>query len=68
MNDHDSESEFLEIMFMLKAFVGGNQNVALALGLGKQFGVRQGAPFGFCDGQDFMIGESLAETRINALI
>jgi hypothetical protein len=68
MDDHDSKSQLLEIVFMLKPFVGGNQNVTLALSLDNQLGVREGSPFCFRNGQDFMIGESLPETRINALV
>jgi hypothetical protein len=68
VNDYDTEGQLLEVVLMLKTFVGRNQDVTLALSLSNQLCVRERAPFGFRDGQHFMIGESLPETRINALV
>jgi hypothetical protein len=68
MDDHNSKSQFLEVVLVLKTFVGRNQHVTLALSLSNQLGVRERAPFGFRNGQDFMIGESLPETRIDTLV
>ena len=68
VNDDDPESKVLEIVLVFKTLVGGHQNVAPALGLGDQLGVRERAPFGFGDGQHFMIGESLPQAGVNALV
>jgi hypothetical protein len=68
VNDDDPESKVLEIVLVFKTFVGGHQNVAPALGLGDQLGVRERAPFGLGDGQYFMIRESLPQARVNALV
>jgi hypothetical protein len=68
VNDHDSESQLLEIVLMLKTPIYGNQNVTLALSLRNELGVGQRPPLGFGNGQDFMLGESLPEARIDALV
>jgi hypothetical protein len=68
VDDDDPESELLKIVLVLKALIDGHQNVTLALGLCDQLGVWQRAPFGFGDGQDFMIGESLPQPGIDALV
>ncbi len=68
MDDDDAERQFRKIVFELKASVDGDENVKLSLGLGGKFGVRQRAPLGFGNGQDFMVGERLPETRIDALV
>jgi hypothetical protein len=68
VNNDDSERQLLEIVLVLEALVDGDQDVALALGLCDQLGVREGAPLGFGYSQNFMIGERFAETRIDALV
>jgi hypothetical protein len=68
MDDNDSESELLEIVLVLKSFVGGHQNVALGLCTRDEFCVREGAPFGFGDGQDLPMGERLTQVGIDALV
>jgi hypothetical protein len=55
-------------MFMLETSVDGNKNIAPALRLGDQLGVRERAPFGFGNGKDFMIRESLPQTGIDSLV
>jgi hypothetical protein len=66
--DDNPERDFVEVVFVFKTLVDGDQNVALALGLGNQLGIREGAPLGFRDGQHFIIGESLAQAWIDALV
>jgi hypothetical protein len=56
------------IVLMLKTLASGNENVTFALGLGNQLSVRKRAPFGFRDGQNLMIGESLPQAGIDALV
>ena len=68
MHDDDSECQFLEIVFVFKPLVDGNQDVALALGLSNQRGIGEGAPLGLGDRQDFMIRKGLPQTGINALV
>jgi hypothetical protein len=68
MDNHDSESQLLEIVFMLETLVDGNQNVTLALSLRNELRVGQRSPLSFGNGQDCMIGESLTETRIDAFV
>jgi hypothetical protein len=68
VNDDVPEPKFPEIAFVLEALVGGHQNVAAALGLGNQLGIRQSTPIGFSDSQHLIIRESLPQTRINALV
>lgn len=68
VDDNDSESDLFEIVLVFKTLVDGDQNVALALGLGNQPGIRKGTPFGFGNGQDFVIGKSLPQARIDALV
>jgi hypothetical protein len=68
VDNYDSESNLLKIVLVLKTLVGRDQNVTLALGLGDQLSVWESTPFGFRNGQDFMIQESLPQTRIGALV
>lgn len=68
MDDYDAEGQLLEIVLVLKALVDGNQNVALALGLGNELGVGECAPLGLRDGQNFMLGKGLPDARIDALV
>jgi hypothetical protein len=68
VDDHDAEGQLLEIVPMLKALVDSDQNVALALSLSNQLGIRQRAPLDFRDGHDFVMGESLPNAGIDALV
>ncbi len=68
MDDYNTETQLFEVMFMLKTFVDGHQNVALALGLSDQFDVGKRTPLRLRDRQDVMTGKSLPETRIDALV
>lgn len=68
MDNDDSERQLLEVVLMFKALIDCHQNVTLPLGLRDQLGIRERPPFGFRNGQDFMIGEGLPETGVNALV
>lgn len=68
MDDHDPETKLLEIVFVLKAFIQGYENIILALRMNEDLGIRQSAPFGFRDGDNFMVRESLLQTRINTFV
>jgi hypothetical protein len=68
VNDDDSERQLLKIVLVLKAFVDGDQNVALTLSLRYELGVRESSPLGFRDSQNFMIGERQAQAGIDALV
>jgi hypothetical protein len=68
VDDDNSKSQLLEIVLMLETFVDSDQNVTLTLSLGNQLGVWKRTPSGFRDGHDFMIWESLPETRVDALV
>jgi hypothetical protein len=68
VDDHNTETQLLKVVFVLKTSIDGYQNVTLALGLRDQLGVRKCAPLGLRDSQDFMIGEGLPETRVNAFV
>jgi len=45
-----------------------HQNVARALSLSNQLGIRQRAPLTLRDGHDSVMGESLPNARIDALV
>ena len=68
MDDDDPEIQLRKIVFMLETLVCRYQNVAAALGLGNELGIRQCAPLCFGHGQDFVIGESLPQAGIDTLI
>ncbi len=68
VDDHDAEGQLLKIVLMLKALVDGDQNVARALSLSNQLGIRQRAPLTLRDGHDSVMGESLPNARIDALV
>ena len=68
MDDDDSESQLPEIVLMLETSIDRHQNVTLALSLRNELRVGQRSPLGLGNGQDFMVGESLPETRIDALV
>jgi len=59
VDNDDPERQLVEIVLILKPLVGGHQNVAPALGVSDQLGVRERTPLSFRNGQNFMIGESL---------
>ena len=61
VDDHNSESQLLEIVLMLKTLIDGNQNIAPALSLSNQLGVGKRAPLGFGNRQDFVIGKGLPQ-------
>jgi hypothetical protein len=66
--DDNSERQLPEVVLVLETFVDGDQNVTLALSPSNQLCVRKCAPFGFRDGQDFVIRKSLPQTRIDTLV
>ena len=68
VDDYNAKTQPFEVVFMLETTIYGYQNIAMTLGLDNQLGVRKGPPLGFSDGEDFMIRESLMETRVNTLV
>jgi hypothetical protein len=68
VDDDNTESQLFKVVFILKTSINGHQNVTMALGLSDQLGIGKRAPPGFSDSQDFMIGEGLLKTRINAFV
>jgi len=68
MDDDNSEREFLEVVFVLEAAIGGDENVTAAVGLGDQIGVGQGAPLCFSDRYDFVVRKCLAQARVQAFV
>jgi hypothetical protein len=68
MDDYNTETQFFEVVLVLKTPVDGHQNVTLALSLDDQLGVGKCAPLGLRDGQNVMIGKGLAKTRVDTLV
>jgi hypothetical protein len=68
MDDDNSESEFLEIVFVLEAAIGGDENVTTAVGLEDQIGIGQGAPLSFGDRHDFVMRKCLAQARVKTFV
>lgn len=68
MNDDHTEAQFFEIVLVLKTLIDGHENVTLPVGLSHKLLIGKGSPLGFRDGYDFVVGKSLLETRVNALI
>jgi len=68
VGDYNAKTQLFEVVFMLETAIYGYQNITMTLGLDNQLGVRKGSPLGFSDGEDFMIRESLMETRVNTLV
>jgi len=68
VNNNDSESDLLEIVFVLKTLISGYKNVTLALSQSDQPSVREGAPMGFGNGHDLFVREGLTQAGIYALV
>jgi hypothetical protein len=68
MNNHNAECQLFEIVFMLKTLIDGHENVALAVSLGNQLGIRKRAPSYFCNAHDLMLWKCLVKPRIDALV
>lgn len=68
MDDYDSETQLLQVVLVLKALVDSYKDVTLALRLSDQLRVGKGAPLGFRDTYNLIMGKSLLKKRIHALI
>lgn len=68
MDDDNPEREFLEVVFVLEAAIGGDENVTAAVGLADQVGIGQGAPLSFSDRHDFVMRKCLAQARVKTFV
>lgn len=68
MDDHDTKTQLLEVVFVLKTLINSDKNITLTLCLSNQFGIRKRAPLGFCDRQHLMVREGMPEAWIDTLV
>ena len=68
VNNHNTKTQLLEIVFMLKAPINCYQNIASILRMSNQFDIRNREPLCFCDGQDFMPRKSLPQAGIDTFV
>ena len=68
VHNHDSESQFAEIVLELESAVQREQDIKSFLRKLHQLMVRGPEPIGFAYGTDFVISKKIANARVNAFV
>lgn len=68
VDDHNAKAQTVEICLKLKTLIDRNQHVKSSSRASREFCIREGSPFHFCDRLHLVMRERLANASVHAFI